>query len=203
MSDNTYSRSLLYLLKHQELAELFVDRGGADQLISVLNGEFHNAQIAYSSVLNIFLLSFVPRFMGEWLCNPKQGVLRRIIELLSSTYREKVIRASFRLFGRVARESQRGTDLLIDLNLDGTIEGILKGTAKDEETLRIVGDVRETLSANRRELKYAGTYSARSSDTCTKWRGSCWSGVRCTRPTSSRSMLCASSQTTLRSSSRR
>lgn len=129
-------------------------RGGADQLISVLNGEFHDPQVAYSNVLNLFLLSYIERFMMEWLLNPKLGVLRKIIELLSSTHRQKVIRASFRLFGRVAQQSQRGADLLLDLNIESVIDNIIKGTSKDEETLKLVHGLQETLRTNRKELKY-------------------------------------------------
>jgi len=144
---------LLYLLKHQELAELFVERGGADQLISVLNSELHDPQVAYSNVLNLFLLSFVEKFMKGWLCDPKHGVIRRIIELLSCTRRDKVLRASFRLFSRVAEQSQQGVDLLIDLNMEAVIENIMKGISKDEETLKIIAGLQETLNSNRKELK--------------------------------------------------
>lgn len=80
----------------------------------------------------MFLLSYVDLFVREWLCEPKQGVLRSIIELLRSTHREKVIRICFRLFERVTMQGQHGVDLLIDLSLERAIENLTRGISKDE-----------------------------------------------------------------------
>ena len=87
ISDFCLLSSLVYLNKHQVLAEVFIDNGGSQLIIDGLNNSGSETQMLYYTLLNIWLLSFVESSIDKFLAVPKFGVLRSVCQILQKLSR--------------------------------------------------------------------------------------------------------------------
>lgn len=60
ISDFCLMSSLIFLNKHQVLAEIFLENGGTQLIIDGLKNSGSETQMLYYTLLNIWLMSFVP-----------------------------------------------------------------------------------------------------------------------------------------------
>lgn len=152
LTNYTYLRCLLYLIKHQELAELyFRSDGGVSNLMYILSGPNTDPQVTYCLILTLLLLSYVDEFLGDCLANPEHGVLKKVLESMQANYREKVVRVAFLLFRKVCEDS-KGLELLIDLDLPRAIDNLLKGTLKEQHIIDLIKEVHRILEENTKDL---------------------------------------------------
>lgn len=59
VSDFCLMSSLVYLNKHQVLAEVFLENGGTQLIVDGLKNSGSETQMLYYTLLNIWLMSFV------------------------------------------------------------------------------------------------------------------------------------------------
>ncbi len=59
MSDFCLLNSLIYLNKHQVLAEVFLENGGGQLILDAFRQSGSDTQVLYYVLLNVWLLSFV------------------------------------------------------------------------------------------------------------------------------------------------
>lgn len=76
--------------KHQVLAEVFLDNGGTQLILDALKQSGNETQMLYYTLLNIWLLSFVPDGIDRFLSVPKFGVLKMVCEILQKTLQGKI-----------------------------------------------------------------------------------------------------------------
>lgn len=134
LSDFCLLNSLIYLNKHQVLAEVFLENGGTQLILDSLRSSGSDTQVLYYILLNIWLLSFVEVAVTKFLEVPKYGVLKSVCEILQKLSREKLTRVSFMIFKNV-ESSEKCLELLIDAKLLKIIDTLLKGNIKNEELL--------------------------------------------------------------------
>lgn len=79
------------------------------------------------------------------LIDPHLGILRRIMDLIMARHRDKIIRASYRIFLRVAQEND-GLRLLVNLGLRELTDNIMRDVLKDDEVKQLLVKTHELLS---------------------------------------------------------
>ena len=147
----------VHLNKHEVLANIFLENGGIQLLIDNLRQGGNEIQILYYTLLNIWLLSFVPSAVEKFISMPRFGIIRLICELLQKLSREKLTRISFMIFKNV-KDNHSCLELMMDSRLLKIIDTLLKGNIKDEELIDLIKDIGVNLEANIRVLSSFDKY---------------------------------------------
>lgn len=87
VSDFCLMSSLIYLNKHQSLAEVFLENGGTQLIIDGLKNSGSETQMLYYTLLNVWLLSFVDIAIEKFLAVPKFAVLKSVCSILQKLSR--------------------------------------------------------------------------------------------------------------------
>lgn len=106
LSDFCILNSLIYLNKHQALAEVFLENGGGQIIIDSFRSSGNDTQFLYYILLNIWLLSFVEVAIEKLISVPKFGILKSVCEVLQKLSREKLTRVAFMIFKNVEVSEQ-------------------------------------------------------------------------------------------------
>lgn len=92
---------MIYLNKHQALAEVFLENGGGQLILDSFRQSGSDTQVLYYVLLNVWLLSFVESCTEKFIAVPKYGVLKSVCEVLQKLSREKLTRVAFMIFKNV------------------------------------------------------------------------------------------------------
>ena len=87
VSDFCLMSSLIYLNKHQSLAEVFLENGGTQLIIDGLKNSGSETQMLYYTLLNVWLLSFVEIAIEKFLAVRKFAVLKSVCSILQKLSR--------------------------------------------------------------------------------------------------------------------
>lgn len=126
-------------------------------LIDNLRQGGNEIQMLYYTLLNIWLLSFVPVAVEKFIAMPRFGIIRLVCELLQKLSREKLTRVCFLIFKNV-KDNHTCLELMMDSRLLKIIDTLLKGNIKDEELLELIRDIGAGLEANIRILSSFDKY---------------------------------------------
>jgi len=145
------------LIKHADLAELFLENGGGALLLDCLGRSGNDIQLIYYTLLNIWMLSFVEDSIEKFIGVTKFGVVKHICDILQKVSREKITRVAFMIFKNI-QNNHGCLELMMDNKLLKIIDTILKGNIKDEELLSSIKDIGTVLESNIRVLSSFDKY---------------------------------------------
>jgi V-type H+-transporting ATPase subunit H len=147
----------VHLNKHEFLANVFLEYGGASFLLDCFNRSGNDIQLIYYTLLNVWMLSFIPETVEKLFGTAKFGVIKHICEILQKVSREKITRVAFMIFKNIQHE-HTCLELMIDNRLLKIIDTILKGNIKDEELITEIKDIGTILESNIRVLSSFDKY---------------------------------------------
>lgn len=168
VSDFCLLSSLIHLNKHESLAEVFIENNGGKLITDSLRQSGSETQMLYYTLLNIWLLSFVPLGVEKLLAVPKYGVLKSVCEILQKLSREKLTRVAFMIFKNV-EGNQTCLELLIDGKLLKIIDTLLKGNIKDEALIESIKSTGSNLENNIRILSNFDKYAREINSEHLEW----------------------------------
>ncbi|CAD8207074.1 unnamed protein product [Paramecium octaurelia] len=141
----------VHFLKHEALAIQFIKSGGIRIISNLLSKYSTDLQIAYYTILALWLLSFtnesIPLFS-----DPTIGLIRLIIESVQKISREKILRVSFACFRNLVDVSPQCIELMVDNGLIKVVDLLLKGNLKDQDLIDDIKYVGEILEKNMKIL---------------------------------------------------
>jgi len=168
ISDYGLVSCFVHLNKHENLASEFMEYGGASYLLECLSRSGNDIQLIYYTMLNIWMLSFVPDTVDKWFGSAKFGVIKHICDILQKVSREKITRVAFMIFKNV-QDSNGCLELMIDNRLLKVIDTILKGNIKDEELINEIKDIGAVLESNIRVLSSFDKYVKEVNSELLEW----------------------------------
>jgi hypothetical protein len=70
--------SVVNLIKHEDMGQIFIKNGGVELLIDSLSKNSNDLQIIYYTFLNIWLISFLDEAYSSYLAVPKFRIILSI-----------------------------------------------------------------------------------------------------------------------------
>ncbi|CAD8109534.1 unnamed protein product [Paramecium primaurelia] len=141
----------VHFLKHEELAIQFIKSGGIKIITNLLSKYSTDLQIAYYTILALWLLSFTTESISLFN-DPTIGLIRLIIESVQKISREKILRVSFACFRNLVDISPQCIELMVDNGLIKVVDLLLKGNLKDQDLIDDIKYVGEILEKNMKIL---------------------------------------------------
>ncbi|CAD8208099.1 unnamed protein product [Paramecium pentaurelia] len=141
----------VHFLKHEELAIQFIKSGGIRIITNLLSKYSTDLQIAYYTILALWLLSFTTESISLFN-DPTIGLIRLIIESVQKISREKILRVSFACFRNLVDVSPQCIELMVDNGLIKVVDLLLKGNLKDQDLIDDIKYVGEILEKNMKIL---------------------------------------------------
>lgn len=146
ISDHCIMACLSHLLRVNSLTKHFLKSNGMHQISNTLKTSSNDIQTTYYAFLSCWLLSFekvaLPYFQDAVL-----AVIKEMSHALQSHSREKLIRVGYACFKNLTSD-ELAIEVMVDAGLLKITDNILKGVIKDEETLKDIEFVGETLEKN-------------------------------------------------------
>ncbi|CAK91061.1 unnamed protein product (macronuclear) [Paramecium tetraurelia] len=103
----------VHFLKHETLAVQFIKSGGIRIITNLLSKYSTDLQIAYYTILALWLLSFTTESISLFN-DPTIGLIKLIIESVQKISREKILRVSFACFRNLVDASPQCIELMVD-----------------------------------------------------------------------------------------
>lgn len=147
ISDHMVMPILVYLLKHDHLAEEFMLNDGFSILRHLLAAYPTDLQVCYYAILGLWLLSYSPNSYA-YFADPKYGLIKLTIEAIQKISREKVLRVAFAAFRNLSDNSPQAIEMMVDNGLIKNIDLLLKGNLKDQDVIDDIKYVGEILEKN-------------------------------------------------------
>ncbi|CAD8111966.1 unnamed protein product [Paramecium primaurelia] len=141
----------VHFLKHETLAIQFIKSGGIRIINNLLSKYSTDLQIAYYTILALWLLSFTTESIPLFN-DPTIGLIRLIIESVQKISREKILRVSFACFRNLVDISPQCIELMVDNGLIKVVDLLLKGNLKDQDLIDDIKYVGEILEKNMKIL---------------------------------------------------
>ncbi|CAK63714.1 unnamed protein product (macronuclear) [Paramecium tetraurelia] len=141
----------VHFLKHEALAIQFIKSGGIRIISNLLSKYSTDLQIAYYTILALWLLSFTTESIPLF-SDPTVGLIRLIIESVQKISREKILRVSFACFRNLVDVSPQSIELMVDNGLIKVVDLLLKGNLKDQDLIDDIKYVGEILEKNMKIL---------------------------------------------------
>lgn len=91
----------VHLNKHGYLSEIFLENGGTSLLLDCLARSGNDIQLIYYTLLNVWMLSFLPEAIEKFIGAAKFGVIKHICDVLQKVSREKITRVAFLIFKNI------------------------------------------------------------------------------------------------------
>ncbi|CAD8194181.1 unnamed protein product [Paramecium octaurelia] len=141
----------VHFLKHETLAIQFIKSGGIRIITNLLSKYSTDLQIAYYTILALWLLSFTTESISLF-SDPTIGLIKLIIESVQKISREKILRVSFACFRNLVDASPQCIELMVDNGLIKVVDLLLKGNLKDQDLIDDIKYVGEILEKNMKIL---------------------------------------------------
>ncbi|KRX04842.1 Armadillo-type fold [Pseudocohnilembus persalinus] len=141
-----FMTALVNLLKIESLVPIFLQNGGQNILSEFLKKYSNDLQIAYYTLLNVWLISFSQEAQ-EHFADPTLGLIKSMTEVIQRLSREKLVRVAFGTFRNLCGNKD-AIELMVDAQLIRFVEIQLKGNIKDQEVIEDLQHVGEVLEAN-------------------------------------------------------
>ncbi|CAD8120222.1 unnamed protein product [Paramecium sonneborni] len=141
----------VHFLKHEALAIQFIKSGGIKIISNLLTKNSTDLQIAYYSILGLWLLSFTNESI-QIFSDPAIGLIRLVIESVQKISREKILRVSFACFRNLVDNSAQCIELMVDNGLIKVVDLLLKGNLKDQDLIDDIKYIGEILEKNMKIL---------------------------------------------------
>jgi V-type H+-transporting ATPase subunit H len=118
------------LVKHTDLAKVFIENYGGALFLDCLGCSCNDFQLIYYTLLNIWMLSFVEDSIEKFIGVPKSGVFKYVCDILQQVSREKITRVAFMIFKNI-QDHHSCLELMMDSKLLIIIDVILKSNIKN------------------------------------------------------------------------
>jgi len=167
LREYSIANSLVNLLRLETLSKHFLKAGGIEILSKNLMSQGSDIQTAYYTFFCLWLLSFED-FSIKYFSDPALLVIKRMIQVMQSLSKEKLIRLGYSTFRNLSNSSE-ALELMVDNGLIKVTSNILKSIIKDKETKDDVEFIDSVLEKNLKVLTSFEKYCKEVNSTILEW----------------------------------
>jgi len=161
------ANSLVNLLRLESLSKHFLKAGGIEILSKNLQNQGTDIQTSYYTFFCLWLLSF-EEFSVKYFADPALLVIKRMIQVMQSLSKEKLIRLGYSTFRNLSNSAE-ALELMVDNGLIKVTSNILKSIIKDKETKDDVEFIDSVLEKNLKVLTSFEKYCKEVNSTIFEW----------------------------------